>query len=342
MANQWLRLWHDMPNDPKWRTIARASGQSISLVIATYIHLLVDASKNVTRGHVNVTNEDIASALDCDLLQIDSIIEAMQGRVIHEGVLSGWELRQVKREDQGDEETGAKSAAERKREQRDREKHKAKEDESQQSHDESREVTLDKDKDKEEKNKEAKASMSNQATHESFASSFERFWSAYPKKKNKGQAEKAWKKLRASDELLDEILLAIGKAKESADWQKDSGQFIPYPASWISKQGWLDSFDVEGVGSYGEDSVGLINDYNETLAAAGWPEAALDPYSSEREANIKQFLKFGAKPGWVKSYLVWMSENLEAKSGYGFDWLIKKETFLRAREGNFSKMKEAA
>ncbi|EOJ9867040.1 hypothetical protein ACQP3L_37610, partial [Escherichia coli] len=21
MANAWLRLWHDMPNDPKWRTI---------------------------------------------------------------------------------------------------------------------------------------------------------------------------------------------------------------------------------------------------------------------------------------------------------------------------------
>ena len=26
MANAWLRLWHDMPNDPKWRTIARVTG----------------------------------------------------------------------------------------------------------------------------------------------------------------------------------------------------------------------------------------------------------------------------------------------------------------------------
>ncbi|EOP2197647.1 hypothetical protein QSF09_003200, partial [Escherichia coli] len=26
MANAWLRLWHDMPNDPKWRTISRVSG----------------------------------------------------------------------------------------------------------------------------------------------------------------------------------------------------------------------------------------------------------------------------------------------------------------------------
>lgn len=43
MANAWLRLWHDMPNDPKWRTIARVSGQPIATVMAVYIHLLVDA-----------------------------------------------------------------------------------------------------------------------------------------------------------------------------------------------------------------------------------------------------------------------------------------------------------
>lgn len=44
MANSWLRLWHDMPNDPKWRTIARRSGQSIGNVIAVYLHVLVNAS----------------------------------------------------------------------------------------------------------------------------------------------------------------------------------------------------------------------------------------------------------------------------------------------------------
>ncbi|WP_252355071.1 hypothetical protein, partial [Escherichia coli] len=27
MANAWLRLWHDMPNDPKWRTQNRVAGQ---------------------------------------------------------------------------------------------------------------------------------------------------------------------------------------------------------------------------------------------------------------------------------------------------------------------------
>ncbi len=92
--NQWLRLWHDMPNDPKWRTISRVSKQPISLVISTYIHLLISASRNVTRGHADVTIEDLASALDSDEEDISSIIEAMQGRVLDGLHLSGWDKRQ--------------------------------------------------------------------------------------------------------------------------------------------------------------------------------------------------------------------------------------------------------
>ncbi|MBB8262398.1 hypothetical protein HEK80_025665, partial [Escherichia coli] len=57
MANAWLRLWHDMPNDPKWRTIARVSGQPIATVMAVYIHLLVSASRNVTHMSRQVTTD---------------------------------------------------------------------------------------------------------------------------------------------------------------------------------------------------------------------------------------------------------------------------------------------
>ena len=146
MANEWLRLWHDMPNDPKWRTIARISGQPVSLVQAIYVHLLVDASRNVTRGHVTVTKEDIASALDLTEEQVESVFSAMQGRVLEGDKLTGWEGRQPKREDIGSNETGAKSAAQRKREQRERAK---KEQEENTGHVASRNVTTDKDKDKE-------------------------------------------------------------------------------------------------------------------------------------------------------------------------------------------------
>lgn len=150
MANSWLRLWHDMPNDPKWRTIARLSGQPVALVQATYLHLLVSASQSVTRGHADVTHEDLASALDVTERDIGQILEAMQGRVLDGKDLTGWKKRQVKREDSGNPETGAKSAAERKNAQRERQRL-AKEKEAR--HNASRNVTPDKDKDKDLKDK---------------------------------------------------------------------------------------------------------------------------------------------------------------------------------------------
>ncbi len=59
MANAWLRLWHDMPNDPKWRTIARVSGQPIATVMAVYIHLLVSALRIFMKGDHSITSIEI-------------------------------------------------------------------------------------------------------------------------------------------------------------------------------------------------------------------------------------------------------------------------------------------
>jgi hypothetical protein len=105
MANSWLRLWHDLPNDPKWRTIARASGQRIPDVLAVYLHLLVDASKNNPRGEASISSEDIACALGIGETVVQSIFAAMQGRIVtvDEATkrlkLSDWEARQPLRED---------------------------------------------------------------------------------------------------------------------------------------------------------------------------------------------------------------------------------------------------
>lgn len=145
MANQWLRLWHDMPNDPKWRTIARVSKQSIGNVIAVYMHLLVNASNASERGRTeNVCSEDIASALDIETEQVDAILSAMQGRVMDGELISGWHKRQPERED------GAAERAKAWREAKKAEKQAPENADQTQPNASERKQTLDKDKSREE------------------------------------------------------------------------------------------------------------------------------------------------------------------------------------------------
>ena len=121
MAESWVRLWADMTTDPKWQTIARKSGKPRYLVIALFAHLMLEANAAEDRGSVDaVVVEDVASALDCDEADVMAIMDAMQGRVIVDGRLAGWERRQPKREDVGNPTTGAKSSTERSREHRKR------------------------------------------------------------------------------------------------------------------------------------------------------------------------------------------------------------------------------
>ena len=76
-------------------------------------------------------------------------------------------------------------------------------------------------------------------------SPFENFWKVYPKKKSKGNAEKAWAKLKPSHDMIEKIIRAVETAKKTKDWKKDNGQYIPYPASWLNAKGWEDEVSVQ-------------------------------------------------------------------------------------------------
>lgn len=77
------------------------------------------------------------------------------------------------------------------------------------------------------------------------ADAFARFWEVYPKKRSKGDAEKAFAKINPDDAQLALMLQAIDQAKRSDDWQKDGGQFIPYPATWLNAKGWEDELSLD-------------------------------------------------------------------------------------------------
>jgi hypothetical protein len=69
---------------------------------------------------------------------------------------------------------------------------------------------------------------------------FDLFWQAYPKKVGKDAARKAFEKRAVGDDLLARMLETLAKQTQSRDWQKDGGQFIPHPASWLNAARWED------------------------------------------------------------------------------------------------------
>jgi hypothetical protein len=77
---------------------------------------------------------------------------------------------------------------------------------------------------------------------------FEKFWSAYPRKEGKQKAKAAFEKVNVP---LDVLLNAIEQQKESAQWSKDNGQFIPHPTTWLNGKRWEDEVPVTGKAQMG-------------------------------------------------------------------------------------------
>ena len=69
---------------------------------------------------------------------------------------------------------------------------------------------------------------------------FAQFWAAYPKRKDKAKAQKAFSKLCPNEQLLAEILAALDWQKQSPDWLKNGGQFVPYASSYLNGRRWED------------------------------------------------------------------------------------------------------
>ena len=69
---------------------------------------------------------------------------------------------------------------------------------------------------------------------------FDRFWAVYPRKVGKGKAEDSFAKYKPDDALTDTMIQAVEAAKKTAQWQRDGGQLIPHPATWLNQRRWED------------------------------------------------------------------------------------------------------
>lgn len=86
---------------------------------------------------------------------------------------------------------------------------------------------------------------------------FEAFWAEYPKKRSKQVALKAWTRLAPNKELYNKIMAALRAQKQSAEWRRDGGQYIPYPATWINGGCWEDETAPEQTSGGSEHSYDL-------------------------------------------------------------------------------------
>ena len=72
---------------------------------------------------------------------------------------------------------------------------------------------------------------------------FDWFWKAYPKKRSKGDARKAWLQTKDLRPEIREILATIKAFKDNPNEWNDP-QYIPHPATWLRAEGWADVIEV--------------------------------------------------------------------------------------------------
>lgn len=69
---------------------------------------------------------------------------------------------------------------------------------------------------------------------------FAAFWEAYPRQQAKGAARQAWSKLHPDADLQARIMASLTRLKQSHDWTKEGGRYVPAPAKWLASEGWDD------------------------------------------------------------------------------------------------------
>ncbi|WP_353191391.1 replication protein [Pandoraea pnomenusa] len=163
---------------------------------------------------------------------------------------------------------------------------------------------------------------------------FEIFWAGYPKKKSKKAAEKAFAKLNPDEQLYNDLMAGLGRAKTSGQWANP--QFIPHPASWLNAGGWMDEIQ----NAYSDAEVAVIRAYNEALGEqVGKVDEGI--FVEERAGAIRAFVAFGVvkrnDPDMWKRYFPWVAANVDVPPNAGFDWLISFKGFSNVTGGQHNK-----
>lgn len=222
MSIEWFRSWHGAPTDNKWLVIAKRSGAPAGVVSAVVWALFDYASQNENRGSVDGFDvETYATFSGFEEAKIAAIITALEEKsVIVSGILSAWQKRQPKRED---------NSTERVRQHRNA----MKRDETQGN------ARVDKEEIREEK----KDSGADAPRDEKF----EDFWKAYPRRAGANPKAPAEKLFVAAVKSGADPADIIAGAKRCAvvDAGKINTEYIPQAVKWLRDKRWRDYLEAD-------------------------------------------------------------------------------------------------
>lgn len=67
---------------------------------------------------------------------------------------------------------------------------------------------------------------------------FEEFIFAYPKKRDREEALKEYKKLSPDEGMREKIMEKLRADKKSESWQKEDGRYVPRASVWLQRREW--------------------------------------------------------------------------------------------------------
>jgi Mn-dependent DtxR family transcriptional regulator len=69
---------------------------------------------------------------------------------------------------------------------------------------------------------------------------FQRFWEVYPRKENKAESHRQWRKLKPDAELIEKIIGDVKRRSQSPVWLKEDGKYVLSPKNYLHDQRWTD------------------------------------------------------------------------------------------------------
>lgn len=97
---------------------------------------------------------------------------------------------------------------------------------------------------------------------------FAEFYQQFPRKKARGDAEKAWNQALKKGYSADEIM--AGLMRNLADLQRREPQFVPYPATWLRAESFFDEPDPIRSNSGRRSILDAARDFNDNRGDAFW------------------------------------------------------------------------